>query len=457
MSPRALSNPDTPATATRATTASQPCPWVTAPMASPAAPPNTAALQTRFTRLRYGPPASANVPSSPPVAGSTPSEPRPAANDTDRGTQIASAARAISGHGTGARRGRTISASHSGTTTALNGRRDRTAAAPLIAVRRTRLFWPRTGEVTAPARPRAVAEYRHGGFPVSAVPGRGLRRPARRGVGRRAHRDRAELPRLDSVRPGASRRGGIPAQGDADARGGGAGRVAAAVAGRRGAAGRAGPGLRRAARRIPHPRARPGRADLVRPRPDGGLLDPQDGAGDGDPPDRRRAGGRPARHPGARRPCRRRRRRGPQADARLRLGHLAGGLRRDRGRSPGRAGRDHGRSGPGRLDGPPVAALDGGRRRRQRRPAGGGRRPGRERAALAVGPGRRRRDPDSRRRRLGGLPAPPARRSHPVANQPSRPGTHVASTRQAGSALTARGSTPAPRRPDSPRRCRVLY
>jgi hypothetical protein len=137
MSPRALSNPDTPATTTRATTATQPCPWVTAPMVSPAAPPNTAALQTRFTRLRYGPPASAIVPSSPPVAGSTPSVPRPAANDTDSGTQIASAARAISGHGTGARRGRTTSASHPGTTTA---RRDRAAWAPLIAVRHTPLI-----------------------------------------------------------------------------------------------------------------------------------------------------------------------------------------------------------------------------------------------------------------------------------------------------------------------------
>src|SRR5690242_6996583 len=72
------------------------------------------------------------------LAFSTPSEPRPTANVTDRGTQIASAARVISGHGTGARRGRTISASHPGTTTALNGRRDGTAAAPLIAVRRTR-------------------------------------------------------------------------------------------------------------------------------------------------------------------------------------------------------------------------------------------------------------------------------------------------------------------------------
>ena len=134
MSPSALSSPDTPATTISATTASQPCPWVTEPMASPAAPPNTAALQTRFTRLRYGPPASAIVPSSPPVAGSTPSVPRPAAYAADSGTQIASAARVISGHGTGARRGRTTSASQPGTTTS------RTAVAPLIAVRHIRLI-----------------------------------------------------------------------------------------------------------------------------------------------------------------------------------------------------------------------------------------------------------------------------------------------------------------------------
>ena len=50
-SPAVLSTPDTPATTTSATTASQPCPWVTAPMARPTAPP-AAALATRFTRLR---------------------------------------------------------------------------------------------------------------------------------------------------------------------------------------------------------------------------------------------------------------------------------------------------------------------------------------------------------------------------------------------------------------------
>ena len=47
-----LSTPDTPATTTSATTASQPRPWVAAPMTRPTAPPPTAAQQTRFTRLR---------------------------------------------------------------------------------------------------------------------------------------------------------------------------------------------------------------------------------------------------------------------------------------------------------------------------------------------------------------------------------------------------------------------
>ena len=123
MSPTALSTPDTPATATRAITASQPWPCTTDPMTRPAAPPNTAALQTRFTRLRYGPPVSAIVPRIPPIAGSTPRARWPSASDTDSGTQIARTARIISGQGTGARRGRTTSASQSGTTAS------RTAAA----------------------------------------------------------------------------------------------------------------------------------------------------------------------------------------------------------------------------------------------------------------------------------------------------------------------------------------
>ena len=69
-------------------------------------------------------------------------------------------------------------------------------------------------------------------------------------------------------------------------------------------------------------------------------------------------------------------------------------------------------------DGRTVAARGGGGRRCQRRPAGRGRRPGRQRPALAVGPGRGRRGPEVRRRRLGGLSAPDARRGHPVGNQP---------------------------------------
>jgi len=64
-------------------------------------------------------------------------------------------------------------------------------------------------------------------------------------------------------------------------------------------------------------------------------------------------------------------------------------------------------------------AGGGGGRRCQRRPAGRGRRPGRRCLALDVGPGRGRCGPDIRRRRLGGLSAPDARRGHPVSNQPA--------------------------------------
>ena len=174
MSPTALSTPDTPATTTRATTAGQPWPCTTDPMARPAAPPS-AALPTRFTRLRYGPPVSAIVPSIPPIAGSTPSVPWPSASDADSGTQIASTARIISGQGTGVRFGRTTSASQSGTTAA------RTAAArsPTVLVRaRLRsslsaaahhLFSSRTGVVTAsPPRPATLG---HGRVPPWTIPG----------------------------------------------------------------------------------------------------------------------------------------------------------------------------------------------------------------------------------------------------------------------------------------------
>jgi hypothetical protein len=68
------------------------------------------------------------------VAGSTPSGLWPSANAADSGTQMASAARIISGHGTGAGRGLTTSASQPGTTAALRGR---AAAVLLIASRRT--------------------------------------------------------------------------------------------------------------------------------------------------------------------------------------------------------------------------------------------------------------------------------------------------------------------------------
>jgi len=176
--------------------------------------------------------------------------------------------------------------------------------------------------------------------------------------------------RLTVRRPGAPRRGGVPAQGDHHAHRGGAAGVAAARAGRRAplaALGRP----RRAARGIPPPRgpALP-HADLVRPRSDGGVLDPPDGPGDGDPPDRRRTSGRPAGDSRARRPRGRRRRRGcsgrmlaygsvawPEEFAEMEGEHLAG---------EGRPGRDHGRGRPDGLDGPPVAEPGGGGRRRHR-------------------------------------------------------------------------------------------
>ena len=85
------------------------------------------ALLTRLTRLRYGPPVSAIVLSRPPIAGSTPSVPLPAARATASGTQMASTARIIAGHGVTTGRGRTTSASQSGTTTA------RTAATRLLS------------------------------------------------------------------------------------------------------------------------------------------------------------------------------------------------------------------------------------------------------------------------------------------------------------------------------------
>src|ERR1700677_2634960 len=94
-SPAELSGPDTPATHTSAITATHPRPWMTAPMVSPVPPPSSTAALTRLTRVRYGPPVSARVPSSPPMAGSTPIDPRPAANAADSGPQIATAPPAV--------------------------------------------------------------------------------------------------------------------------------------------------------------------------------------------------------------------------------------------------------------------------------------------------------------------------------------------------------------------------
>src|SRR5579859_6041548 len=118
MSPIVLSTADTPAITTSAITAIQPRPWIADPTARPTAPPNTPTALTRFTRFRYDPPRSVSDPSSPPIAGSRPIEVLPAANAIPSGRQMASAARIMSGHGSGAGFGRTTSASQSGTTAA---------------------------------------------------------------------------------------------------------------------------------------------------------------------------------------------------------------------------------------------------------------------------------------------------------------------------------------------------
>ena len=72
------------------------------------------------------------MPSRPPAAGSDPIEGLLTANPTASGTQIASAARIMSGHGSGAGFGCTSSASQSGTTAA------RTAAARVLIGARLR-------------------------------------------------------------------------------------------------------------------------------------------------------------------------------------------------------------------------------------------------------------------------------------------------------------------------------
>jgi hypothetical protein len=118
MSPSVLTNAETPATTTRTITATQPRPWITDPMARPAAPPKIAIKLIRLTRYRYEPPRSLSVPSRPPIAGSRPVVLSPTANPTASGTHIPSAARIMSGHGGRAGFGRTSSTSQSGKTAA---------------------------------------------------------------------------------------------------------------------------------------------------------------------------------------------------------------------------------------------------------------------------------------------------------------------------------------------------
>src|SRR5580693_9056154 len=115
MSLIALSRAEVPATTMRATTAIQPWPWMSEPIVRPAAPPNTAAVPTRRSRVAYAPPLSTTMPSSPPMAISNPIARWPDAIPAASGTQIAMPARSISAHGTGAGRGRTAVTSHGGT------------------------------------------------------------------------------------------------------------------------------------------------------------------------------------------------------------------------------------------------------------------------------------------------------------------------------------------------------
>src|ERR1700677_2862998 len=118
MSPIVLSAADTPATTTSATTAIQPRPWIADPMARPTAPPNTPTVLIRLIRFRYEPPRSVSEPSSPPTAGSRPIVVLPTANATPSGTQMASVARIMSGHGGGAGVGPTVFGTQARTTRA---------------------------------------------------------------------------------------------------------------------------------------------------------------------------------------------------------------------------------------------------------------------------------------------------------------------------------------------------
>jgi hypothetical protein len=105
---------ETPATTTRLATATHPRWWMSIPITRPAAPPNTPAVTARLTRTTYGPPVSMTVPTSPPIASTSQGSWRPTTIPTDSGTQMASAARTIAPHGTGAGLGRTAWVSQSG-------------------------------------------------------------------------------------------------------------------------------------------------------------------------------------------------------------------------------------------------------------------------------------------------------------------------------------------------------
>jgi hypothetical protein len=104
----------TPATTTRPATATHPRWWMSIPITRPATPPNTPAVTTCLTRATYGPPVSMTVPVSPPIADTSPMSRRPATIPAASGTQMASAARTIAPHGTGAGLGRTAWVSQSG-------------------------------------------------------------------------------------------------------------------------------------------------------------------------------------------------------------------------------------------------------------------------------------------------------------------------------------------------------
>src|ERR1700730_361071 len=174
MSPTVLSTADAPAITTTATTAIQPRAGIAGPTARPTAPPNTPTALTRLTRFRYEPPRSVIEPSSPPTAGSRAIVVLPAANPTPSGRQVASAARIMSGHGSGAGFGRTTSASQSGTTAARMaaarvllwaGPRSPLIAAHLLAVD----FSPERPLMTAPRplRARRGSNALVGGYPAN--------------------------------------------------------------------------------------------------------------------------------------------------------------------------------------------------------------------------------------------------------------------------------------------------